>query len=163
MTSCLSNLNITGFDTSFWAWSEILGCNDTHTKLKAGNEMCSNSKTLTLNLTRTSTTDTGFKFSGVITVKKHPRWQTISQEKSELRGLAFIKGVTYFVAAIDSLAGIMAAILASMFRNPRSFWKSWAESVNVPEKCEAVHYEDSCTAVTSSNSKIEEVMEVKSY
>lgn len=70
-----------------------------------------------------------------------PDWQLISQEQHELRGLGFVKGLTYFVAIVDSLAGIVAAILTNMFRRPRSFWKSWAESVKVPQKCESVHYE----------------------
>ncbi|BFZ10899.1 hypothetical protein BsWGS_13938 [Bradybaena similaris] len=158
--NCQSSLTVSGFNTRFWPTSEVLGCDDTHSMLRE-KEMCSGSKTLTLTLARTSMAGTGLDFHAEIKVKKHPYWQVIANENSELRGLDFVKAITYFVAVIDSLAGIFAAILTSMFKRPRFFWKSWAESVKVPEKCNAIHYEDTYTADCSK--KVDEILEVKSY
>ena len=76
-------------------------------------------------------------------------WQTISEEQSQLKGLNFMKGLIYLVACIDSVAGIMAAILANMIRKPKSFWKEWAESFMVAPKREAVHYEGQCHNVVA--------------
>lgn len=159
--NCLSSLVVSGFNTRFWPQSEVLGCDDSNSMLRDKQEMCSDDKTLTLNLTRTSITDTGLDFVFEIKVKKHSYWKVIEDENSELRGLDFVKGITYFVAVIDSLAGILAAILTCMFKNPRYFWKSWAESVRVPDKCNAIHYEDSYSADCSKKS--DEILEVKSY
>lgn len=50
---------------------QVLGCDDTHSMLRE-KEMCSGSKILTLNLTRTGVTGAGLDFLAEIKVKKHP-------------------------------------------------------------------------------------------
>ncbi|XP_059153422.1 uncharacterized protein LOC131939239 [Physella acuta] len=159
--NCMSKLVVEGFNQKFWPAVDVLGCNDSHSALKTGREMCSSAKQLTLLMSRTSPSDTGMRFSAVVKVKRHPYWEVVSQENYELRGLSFVKGLTFFIAAINSLAGIGAAVLASMFRNPRSFWKDWAESMNTANHCVPVHYEGNCPEVSCS--QVEESIPSKSY
>ena len=50
---------------------QVLGCNDTYSKLRGFEEMCSKGKHLTLNLTRLNPTMEGMTFTAMIHVKKH--------------------------------------------------------------------------------------------
>ncbi|KAK3773683.1 hypothetical protein RRG08_001413 [Elysia crispata] len=160
--NCVTMLTVDGLNDRFWAAKEVLGCNDTHSKLRGFEEMCTKNKHMTLNLTRLNPKQIeGMTFTAVVQVKKHTYWETISKEQSQLKGLNFMKGLIYFVACIDSVAGIMAAILANMIRKPRSFWKSWAESFAVAPKREAVHYEVNYPEV--SGCQVEEIAEAKPY
>ncbi|GFO36736.1 hypothetical protein PoB_006324100 [Plakobranchus ocellatus] len=162
LKNCVTMLKVDGFNERFWPASEVLGCNDTDSKLRGFDEMCSKNKHLTLNLTRlTPKAIAGMSFTAVVKVKRHSHWETISQEQSELKGLNFMKSLIYFVACVDSVAGIMAAILAKMIRKPRSFWKDWAESFVVVPKREAVHYEVNYPEV--SGCQVEEITEAKPY
>ncbi|CAL1541433.1 unnamed protein product [Lymnaea stagnalis] len=166
--NCLSKLEVSGLNSRFWPETEYLGCNDTNSQLRSKTEMCSGAKFLTINLTRSAIDDTGMIFKATVKVKKHPFWEVISNEQSELRGLGFVKGLTFFIAAINSFAGIGAAILASMIRHPRSFWKNWAETMNATHQCTPVHYEGEyknhdVTYPEVSTSHLEEVTEAKAY
>ncbi|XP_013075309.2 uncharacterized protein LOC106061661 [Biomphalaria glabrata] len=160
--NCATKLEVSGFNSRFWPESEVLGCNDTHSKFRSKKELCSGNRFLVVNLSRMNLNHTGMNFKAVVKVKRHPFWEVISKENYELRGLSFVKGLTFFIATINSLAGFGAAILASMFKRPRWFWKEWAESMNAGNHCASVHYEAKCTEV-SSTSKAEDVPEVSSY
>ncbi|KAH9510138.1 hypothetical protein Btru_043543 [Bulinus truncatus] len=159
--NCVSRLDVSGFNGRFWPETEVLGCNDTHSKLRSKEELCSSDKSLIINMTRINVSGPGMNFKAVVKVKRHPYWEVISNENAELRGLSFVKGVTFFIASINSLAGLGAAILASMFKRPRWFWKEWAESMNAGNKCASVHYEDKYPE--ESTSKAEVVPEVSTY
>ncbi|GFR66131.1 hypothetical protein ElyMa_000220500 [Elysia marginata] len=160
--NCVTMLTVDGLNARFWSDKEVLGCNDTSSKLRGFEEMCSKGKHLTLNLTRLNPKHMeGMTFTAVVQVKRHTYWEIISKEQSQLKGLNFVKGLIYFVACIDSVAGIAAAILANMIRKPRSFWKGWAESFAVAQKREAVHYEVNYPEV--SGCQVEEIAEAKPY
>lgn len=160
--NCVTMLAVEGINERFWPEKEVLGCNDTSSKLRGFEEMCTKGKHLTLNLTRINPQGIeGMTFTAVVKVKRHIYWETISKEQSQLKGLNFMKGLIYFVACLDSVAGIAAAVMANMIRKPRSFWKSWAESFAVAHKKESVHYEASYPEV--SGCQVEEISEAKPY
>ncbi|RUS86075.1 hypothetical protein EGW08_006168 [Elysia chlorotica] len=160
--NCATMLTVSGLNDRFWAAEEVLGCNDTYSKLRGFEEMCTKDKHMTLNMTRLYPKQAeGMTFTAVVQVKKHTYWETISEEQSQLKGLNFMKGLIYFVACIDSMAGILAAILANMIRRPRSFWKSWAESFAVVPKRESIHYEGNFPE--GACSQVDEISEAKPY
>ncbi|XP_070193553.1 uncharacterized protein [Littorina saxatilis] len=112
------NLVIEGLNTRFYSSKEA----------RNGLIACSGQKRLKLILTRTE--DANFNFKATVTSQWHPLWEAEESEAAELRGLRIVKGITYFIATIDSLVAVLVAGLAAILKRPTGPWRRWAEHFN---------------------------------
>ncbi|KAL8563776.1 hypothetical protein ACOMHN_058291 [Nucella lapillus] len=111
-------LNIEGLNTRFYSSYEAL----------RGQVACSENKRLNLTLTRNHSHF--FNFLATLTSQWHPNWEVEENEAAEMRGLRIVKGITYFIATIDSLVAILGAGLAYILKKPTGPWRRWAEEFN---------------------------------
>nr|KAG5696431.1 hypothetical protein BaRGS_020968 [Batillaria attramentaria] len=88
---------------------------------------CSDNKRLVLLLNRTEAL---FGFTASVRSERHVFWESEANEATEMKGLRVVKGITYFIATIDCLVAVLAALLSALLKWPKGPWRRWAENFN---------------------------------